>query len=137
DKGLAAEQEDFPVHSPPDFFVKPVRRDDLLVWLGQMLGLRWRQPELNPAAPAALIETAQIETAQAVAPDELLPLLDIVRLGYYKGIVLWLDQWLTQRPEQAEFAQNLRTLAREFRFEAIEQRLLPLCPSALPVGSQP
>jgi hypothetical protein len=47
-----------------------------------------------------------------------------VRLGYYKGIVQWLDDWVRQRPEQADFAQSLRTLAREFRFEAIEQRLL-------------
>jgi hypothetical protein len=27
------------------------------------------------------------------------------------------------RPEHADWAQSLRTLAREFRFEAIEQRL--------------
>ena len=132
DKGLAAEQEGFPVHSPPDFFVKPVRRDDLLVWLGQVLGLRWSQPQRGRAMPVALTETVS-----AVAPDELLPLLDIVRLGYYKGIVVWLEQWLIQRPEQAEFAQGLRTLAREFRFEAIEQRLLPLCPSALSTDPKP
>ena len=36
----------------------------------------------------------------------------------------WLDDWVRQRPEQADFAQSLRTLAREFRFEVIEQRLL-------------
>ena len=47
-----------------------------------------------------------------------------MRLGYYKGIVQWLDDWVQRRPEQAAFAQGLRTLAREFRFDAIEQQLL-------------
>ncbi|MCY1383834.1 hypothetical protein D9M69_720000 [compost metagenome] len=59
----------------------------------------------------------------ASSAAELAPLLELVRLGYYKGIVNWLDDWVRQRPEQADFAQGLRTLAREFRFEAIEQRL--------------
>jgi hypothetical protein len=49
-----------------------------------------------------------------------------VRLGYYKGIVRWLDEWVAVHPEQTVFAQGLRGLAREFRFEAIEQRLLRL-----------
>jgi hypothetical protein len=33
---------------------------------------------------------------------------------------------VADHPEQAAFADTLRALAREFRFEAIEQRLLPL-----------
>jgi CheY-like chemotaxis protein len=28
-------------HRPQDFFVKPVRREDLLAWLGQRLALQW------------------------------------------------------------------------------------------------
>ena len=62
----------------------------------------------------------------AAAPDEFAPLLELVRLGYAKGVVQWLDDWVRQRPDQAAWAQGLRALAREFRFEAIEQRLLPL-----------
>jgi hypothetical protein len=61
-------------------------------------------------------------------------LLELVRLGYYRGIVQWLDRWVAQQPEQHDFAHGLRTLAREFRFEAIEQRLLPHCPSVSPAG---
>jgi signal transduction histidine kinase/purine-cytosine permease-like protein/FixJ family two-component response regulator len=105
-------------HRPQDFFVKPVRRDDLLTWLGQCLSLAWiaeavsDQPEARPPAVAP--------TSRA----ELEPLLELVRLGYYKGIVQWLDDWVQRRPEQAAFAQGLRTLAREFRFETIEQQLL-------------
>ncbi|MDP3324532.1 MAG: ATP-binding protein, partial [Hydrogenophaga sp.] len=107
-------------HSPQDFFVKPVRREELLNWLGQRLGLQWVTAD-------AATQTGQVAHAPqppaASSAAELAPLLELVRLGYYKGIVNWLDDWVRQRPEQADFAQGLRTLAREFRFEAIEQRL--------------
>ena len=101
-----------------DFFVKPVRRDDLLAWLGQRLSLEWiSEPVLQrvPAPPVVSVPATR---------DEIEPLLELVRLGYYKGIVQWLDEWVQRRPEQATFAQGLRTLAREFRFETIEQQLL-------------
>ena len=141
DKGLVADMGGAPVHSPPDFFVKPVRRDDLLMWLGQVLGLTWTEALPDPAAldlaPALSAVATPAEQAHAIAADELLPLLELVRLGYYRGIVQWLDQWVARRPEHTAFAQGLRTLAREFRFEAIEQRLLPLCPAALPANPQP
>jgi signal transduction histidine kinase/FixJ family two-component response regulator len=118
DKGLQAEGEGDLGHGPQDFFVKPVRRDDLLTWLGQQLSLEWiaeaaPQPATAPTAAAAPATRAELE-----------PLLELVRLGYYKGIVQWLDDWVQRRPEQATFAQGLRTLAREFRFETIEQQLL-------------
>jgi signal transduction histidine kinase len=126
DKGLQAEADD---GRPADqaFFVKPVRRDDLTGWLAQRLGLRWvratvpLQPEPAP--------TSAVSPQPPVPPpstQELAPLLELVRLGYYKGIVRWLDEWVAVHPEQAAFAQGLRALAREFRFEAIEQRLLRL-----------
>lgn len=129
DKGLQAEAQD---GAPTEqaFFVKPVRRDDLTQWLGQQLGLRWTHAGAPRAIerPLSVANGAQVSApaiGAAPAPaDELAPLLELVRLGYYKGIVNWLDNWVRQRPEQADFAQGLRTLAREFRFEAIEQRLL-------------
>ncbi|WP_413465731.1 ATP-binding protein [Hydrogenophaga taeniospiralis] len=123
-------------HQPQDFFVKPVRRDDLLAWLGQRLGLAWIAAEPAPVAVDPTPLPAGGASAGATSPAELAPLLELVRLGYYKGIVNWLDDWVGQRPEQADFAQGLRTLAREFRFEAIEQRLLqphsdqPILPGA-------
>ena len=76
---------------------------------------------------AAAAGSSSSERPRASSEAELAPLLELVRLGYYKGIVNWLDDWVRQRPEQADFAQGLRTLAREFRFEAIEQRLLAHC----------
>jgi signal transduction histidine kinase/purine-cytosine permease-like protein len=134
DKGLQTDEARGGGHRPQEFFVKPVRRDDLLGWLGQQLGLQWitASPGLTaegaPVAPPPLPEPA-------LAPDELAPLLELVRLGYYKGIVQWLDEWVLRRPAQAAFAQGLRTLAREFRFEVIEQRLLERCPAVPPGGA--
>ena len=137
DKGLAADSEGAAVHSPPDFFVKPVRRDDLLEWLGDVLGLVWRAADPLPEG-TTLIKAGGVASTDPVhgtiAPNELSPLLELVRLGYYRGIVQWLDQWVGQHPEHHDFAHGLRTLAREFRFEAIEQRLLPFCPSDLSSG---
>jgi CheY-like chemotaxis protein len=125
DKGLPLDDDsnaadaDAGQQHPQDFFVKPVRGDDLLTWLGQQLSLEWitETPHESGAAPTAA-------TAAPATRAELEPLLELVRLGYYKGIVLWLDEWVQRRPEQAGFAQGLRTLAREFRFETIEQQLL-------------
>ena len=110
-------------HRPQDFFVKPVRRDDLLGWLGLRLQLAWN--DVPPSAAEAVALTAQQHPGVAVTRGrEFEPLLELVRLGYYKGIVQWLDEWVQDHPEQAAFAQQLRTLAREFRFDAIEQQLL-------------
>jgi signal transduction histidine kinase/purine-cytosine permease-like protein len=150
DQGLLAESASFAGPSPPRqgppagpdaaggegedptgrelrFFVKPVRREDLITWLGQRLGLQWTlaglaAPMPAPASPAA----READRTGPVPPGEdFAPLLQLVRLGYAKGIVQWLDDWALRRPEHAGLAQGLRTLAREFRFDAIEQRLQP------------
>ena len=101
-----------------------IRRDDLLGWLGQRLQLVWIElPAAELAAAAAPAAPAR-PTHEVTSGREFEPLLELVRLGYYKGIVQWLDEWVQDHPEQAAFAQQLRTLAREFRFDAIEQQLL-------------
>ncbi|QHE85043.1 hybrid sensor histidine kinase/response regulator [Hydrogenophaga sp. BPS33] len=115
-------------HQPQDFFVKPVRRDDLLGWLGQRLQLSWIAQE----PPQRTHPPALAEQAASARHDDIEPLLELVRLGYYKGIVQWLDDWVQHRPEQAAFAQRLRDLAREFRFDAIEQQLLQTRHAASP-----
>jgi hypothetical protein len=99
-----------------DFIVKPVRRDELLAWLAQRLDLRWAEAEATPAAAPP--------QAEHPAREEIEPLLELVRLGYTRGILQWLDEWVRRRPEHAVLATALAALAREFRFEAIEQRLL-------------
>ena len=127
DKGLQAESSD-PAWREQAFFVKPVRREELLGWLGQQLGLQWTHADAAPArapqAPAPPAAAPAVAAAEAAPDDDFAPLLQLVRLGYTKGIVQWLDDWVQRRPDQAGLAQGLRALAREFRFDAIEQRLL-------------
>ena len=124
DKGLQAESPDLAWREQA-FFVKPVRREELIGWLGEQLGLVWTHASNAVLAPAVAAGPVPDPTASGAPPpeDDFTPLLQLVRLGYTKGIVQWLDDWVQRRPEQASFAQGLRALAREFRFDAIEQRL--------------
>ncbi|MBL0918077.1 MAG: response regulator [Hydrogenophaga sp.] len=117
DKGLHVELDGEDGVHAQDFIVKPVRRTELLTWLAQALGLQWIEAGTEQAPP---------EPVRAAAParDEIEPLLELVRLGYTRGILQWLDDWVRRRPEHAALATTLAALAREFRFEAIEQRLI-------------
>jgi signal transduction histidine kinase len=115
DKGLHVELDGEDGVLAQDFIVKPVRRDELLAWLAQRLELRWIGAEATPvAAPPQTVRPAR---------EEIEPLLELVRLGYTRGILQWLDDWVRRRPEHAALAAALAALAREFRFEAIEQKL--------------
>ncbi|MDP3519204.1 MAG: ATP-binding protein, partial [Hydrogenophaga sp.] len=117
DKGL-----DNDIGLPPrDFLVKPVRRDELLDWLGQRLGLVWQVD-----AQAATATVPQAASAALPTDVELDALLAATRLGYYKGIVRQLDELLVRCPDCAAFAQRVGALARAFRFEAIEQLIAEL-----------
>jgi len=115
DKGLDNDL-DLP---PRDFLVKPVRRDDLLDWLGQRLGLAWVDalPATDSATPVPIAPRAAMVLP---SPAQLQALRDVARLGYYKGIARQMDDLLAQRPECAAFVQRVLALARGFRFEAIE-----------------
>jgi len=117
DKGL-----DNDIGLPPrDFLVKPVRRDDLLDWLGQRLGLVWQVESV--AAPASGPAAAS-EALPTLA--ELDALLAATRLGYYKGIVRQLEELLVRSPDCSAFAHRVGALARAFRFDAIEQLIAEL-----------
>ncbi len=124
DKGLL--QAD-PAHgqglSPQDFLVKPVRREELLAWLAWRLDLQW----LYERGPAAQALPPQVLPPLAAAgggtrgDTDFGPLLEFVRLGYTRGVVQWLDEWAAREPAQAGVAAQWRQMAREFRFETIEQ----------------
>ncbi|GAB3773688.1 ATP-binding protein [Ramlibacter monticola] len=103
---------------PEDFLVKPVRHGELLDWLERQLALRWlREPARAPAVPPPA-------AAWAWPRAELLaPLQQAVQLGYYRGILNQLDAIERAQPECGAFANALRELARQFRFEAIAREL--------------
>jgi len=90
---------------PGDFVLKPVRRDELLDWLGARLDLDWIEAE--PQAPVP-------PPGPRVAPsaDELDALQSLVDLGYLRGLHARLDTLEQADPAQAGFVQRLRALAR-------------------------
>ncbi len=127
DKGL-----DNPVGLPPeDFFVKPVRRAELLRWLGQRLQLDWlpQAPDATPTPSNPVAPPAPMRLPRWAATD-LTDLLELARLGYYRGFIRRLDA-LTPGPE----ADPLRALAREFRFDAIEHLLQEALDAIEPPGN--
>ena len=126
DKGLL--QTD-PEHgqglAPQDFLVKPVRREELIGWLGRRLALHWL-PQDGPAPLPVSPPAPRVADAKAgvdVAGTDFGALLDCVRLGYTRGVVQWLDDWERREPAHASLAAQWRQLAREFRFEAIERAI--------------
>lgn len=104
-----------------DFLVKPVRREEILGWLGRQLKLTWAQTSPAPAVNAEGLTDA---VADVSSVTDFEPLLAHVRLGYTRGVVQWLDRWVAREPAQAVLASQWRQLAREFRFEAIEQAVV-------------
>ena len=107
--------------TPADFITKPVRFDDLLDWLGRQLGLQWQTSPPPPPAAAVPADAPRPDTAQLQA------LLDVVQLGYPRGVQRLLDDIEAERPECAAWLAPLRTLAQNFQFD----RLSPMIQDAI------
>jgi CheY-like chemotaxis protein len=102
-----------------DFILKPVRHSELLDWLERQLQLRWlAQPAAAPVAPAA--PAGALVWPAAV---ELQALRDMVSLGFVRGILNQLDTIEKAQPECAGFVAGMRTLAKQFQFEAMGRQL--------------
>jgi len=103
-----------------DFVLKPVRKAELLDWLGRKLALEWMHAPLVSAqsAPAAMPPVA---VAELVAPAEprLRALEEMIDLGYFRGIVKVLDAIEAETPACAAFVAHLRDLARQFQLDAM------------------
>jgi len=101
-----------------DFIPKPIDLDDLLATLKVQLGLEWIHEN------AALPDEEQRSAAQRmpVPPAEQLhELLDVVRIGYVKGLLEKIEHIERLDNRYAPFAQLLRRLAREFRLTEITE----------------
>ena len=104
-----------------DFILKPVRHGELLDWLERQLQLRWITGDEPAAAPPP---TPAPEPAWTLpAAERLQPLRQAVQLGYYRGILNQLDAIEQAQPECAGFAEAMRSLARQFQFEAIARAI--------------
>jgi hypothetical protein len=108
--------------TPADFITKPVRFDEVLDWLGRALALQWQ-----PAPPARPVQAAPAPDAPCPARDDLQALLDVVGLGYPRGVQRVLAQIEAERPECGPWLAPLRQLAQGFQFE----RMTPLIQDAI------
>jgi CheY-like chemotaxis protein len=99
-----------------DFFVKPVRHSELLDWLERKLDIAW-----TPEIPDAALAKAPLATQAAMPPpfQELQALQEMVRLGFYRGIVNKLDTLALEYPDCGVFTQSMLSLARQYQFEAM------------------
>jgi signal transduction histidine kinase/FixJ family two-component response regulator len=114
DKGL---DNDAGVRSE-DFILKPVRHSELLDWLERQLDIHWLAQPLVPQEP-------ELAAAPLVLPSatELQALRELVGLGFVRGIMNQLDKIEKDQPECGSFVAGLRTLARQFEFEAMGRQL--------------
>jgi signal transduction histidine kinase/purine-cytosine permease-like protein/DNA-binding NarL/FixJ family response regulator len=137
--------------TPADFLVKPVRRDDLLDWLGRQLSLTWTHGEAAaPHSPAALGQSASASVSGSVRPPlsstpsspeatTLLPndatrqtLLRSLRLGHVRGVEQALAQVLQTQPGCSAFVAQARAMLREYQLDALERWLQPPEPEPVP-----
>ncbi|MDB5889341.1 MAG: periplasmic sensor hybrid histidine kinase [Polaromonas sp.] len=101
-----------------DFILKPVRHTELLEWLEKRLCLTWIYDQVPPTPPLAA-------PPGLVQPDalQLHGLLELVNLGFYRGIMNKLAEIEKLQPRAEGFVNEMRTLARAYQFEAMSSRL--------------
>ena len=97
-----------------DFITKPVRHSELLDWLERRLQLQWVDaPAIAPVPPTAPVLRVWPD------PARLQALRQVAELGFYRGILNQLAALEQAQPECRGLAQEVRTLAQQFQFEAI------------------
>jgi signal transduction histidine kinase/CheY-like chemotaxis protein/purine-cytosine permease-like protein len=101
-----------------DFIPKPIDLDDLLATLKVQLGLEW----IHENAARSDEQQANVAQRMPAPPADLLQeLLDVVRIGYVKGLLENIERIERLDERYAPFAQLLRRLAREFRLTEITE----------------
>jgi len=98
-----------------DFVLKPVRKAELLDWLGRALALEW----LHAPLPEAVAAPPRAEPFVYPGEARLRALEELVDLGYFRGIVNLLDTIEAETPACAGFVAHLRELARRFQLDAM------------------
>ncbi len=98
-----------------------MRHTELIDWLERRLKLAW----LYDAPAPAVAEAAEVTAAPRILPDapQIAALLEVVNLGFYRGIMNKLADIETQQPETTVFVEDMRALARQFQFEAMGRQL--------------
>ncbi len=117
---FAADQEQCFEVGCQAFVAKPVELERLLDVLGRSLALEWI--DVPPAAappPAAATRIEQLPQAVAAA------LCEAARIGRVKGVAEQAQALEALGPPYAAYAERLRELARQFRFDEIRAAAEP------------
>ncbi len=116
--------------TPADFLVKPVRRDDLLDWLGRHLRLEWVDTAAGDVASGYGPADPARADGQASGPGHVWPdavarqaLLRSVQLGHVRGVEQQLAKVLAAQPGSAAWVAQARTLLQAFQLDALEHWL--------------
>lgn len=101
---------------PSDFIVKPVNVQELLGWLQAQLEIEWVFAETSKSMEAPVTETI-------IVPDHehLTELLNLVKMGYVRGIHKKLDQISEINPAYFNFIEKMRAMTRQFELQAMSR----------------
>ncbi|MBY0467598.1 MAG: response regulator [Burkholderiaceae bacterium] len=103
-----------------DFILKPVRKSELLDWLGRVLALQWLEvPQRAASGGIAVPAPAPAEPMVLPSPERLRSLQEMIELGYFRGIVKQLDEIAANDPGTAPFVHHMRQLAQQFQLDAM------------------
>ncbi|MBS1155904.1 MAG: hybrid sensor histidine kinase/response regulator [Proteobacteria bacterium] len=102
-----------------DFILKPLKVEELLVWIGERLGLEWVSAPV-PLLPAKA-EPPEVSTWLCPSADELQALNSVLELGYVRGIREALDRIEQLDPSYAEFVRLARELVSRFQLDALRE----------------
>ena len=103
-----------------DFILKPVRKAELLDWLGRVLALEWLEVPQRAVSGAGMAPAvALIEPIVLPSLERLRSLQEMIDLGYFRGIVKQLDEIAANEPGTAMFVQHMRQLAQQFQLDAM------------------
>ena len=102
-----------------DFILKPVRKSELLDWLGRVLNLQWLEAPQRPGTGPTPDSTAPALPMVMPSAERLRGLQEMIDLGYFRGIVKQLDEIAANDPDSAAFVQHMRQLAQQFQLDAM------------------
>ena len=103
-----------------DFILKPVRKSELLDWLGRVLALEWLEVPQRAASGAVTAPAiSSVEPMVLPSPERLHNLQEMIDLGYFRGILKQLDEIAVNEPGTVTFVQHMRQLAQQFQLDAM------------------
>ncbi|MEO8279328.1 MAG: ATP-binding protein [Ideonella sp.] len=134
--------------SAEDFILKPVRKHELLDWLGRALHLEWTEDRPSGAREKTESKAEVEPRLMAHRPSMEFPpqgeidaLHTVIDLGYLRGILRQLDKIESEYRSCVPFVMQMRALARSFQLEAMSGLLRQTgassdCNDMLPVPPQ-